>query len=367
MEGESIEESDKNLSLILMNKPVVENALFQSVSIYTMKQLENFRERLTLSSQPDINPIGHKVKVLRFNLLTNEDEDRFITEMIPVLSLTSLVCDLHLLSPLLDERLLLSLVHPARSTLRLLDFSLGYKSVGVFPLVNELISLETLSIYGYSRSWNLEVQYALSLPNVRNFSLTTEFEIFDNGILDFLAACRFHINCALYLDVSYGGMSDDIHRLVPIFRAHKFSKIVWIIPPEDLMPLKDEIMRTPSLDLRQWGTPLPELFENIELPASLFVGVDLDDESDLTILLNSLALRTRGTHFTYVHVRLDDVEFNWSYGDRSDHYAAFIGRLLHHAIKLYELGIIIVDETGADVTTLISKSVLKGLGRHDGH
>jgi hypothetical protein len=308
----------------------------------------------------DIFPVGHKVKCLVLALYADfEDTGPAMMDGITsILILTPHMCRLFFIYPAMFQSALLCLTYPSRQTLSSLSFSLSPVSSTALALLNQLIALEELSICScIDKSWNLTAWNSITLPRVHTFTWTHEHEVFDDpGMIDFLGGCRFHPNCAIEL-VIHGDPSEYTPGLIPLFQNHTCSRIKLDIETRALLPLCKDIMRTSHLEIGLVDEHALDLFKEARLPKILFLETSSYDYASLVIILEDLATRTRGAYTTFVHVRVTpDEEFNWSGGTRSRKYATFVDVLQHHAHKLFGIGIMIVDETGVDVTSLVHQS-----------
>jgi hypothetical protein len=344
-------------------QPTVEDALFRIVSFKTFSQIHSFKERL-MSSKDDALPVGRKVRGLNFWQLEDyPSRDELWNGILSVVIMTPSVYEVQMSDPaVMQQSVLLHLIHQTNAVLRSLTIRIAPSCGNALDLIRSLINLEFLCVNSTITSpnvWEFASYHPLRLPLVKHFEWHHEWECKDPGMLDFLAGCRFHLDCIIELSIFDHSMRHLAPRLAPLFRAH-LSKLVLNFPGISLVPLRDIIMQSSCLTLVGWlDKNSPLLFTNKSpyLPAHLFMSTEVEDYRHLKSVLIALSKLKRppGSPISVLHIGVgySEIEFNWSDGDLGSH-AALIGTLLGYAMKLYKLNIIIVDKTGASVETLMS-------------
>jgi hypothetical protein len=244
----------------------------------------------------------------------------------------------------------------------------------VLAHVNQLQALEHLDItFDESIKYALDVEIfgsleALALPGVRRFAWHSEF--FGEADADYLARCRVHPACSVYID-RFDYESDVSINLAPFFTAHSFTSAILHLTRDTLAGLASHIVAIDSVKLMFDPPPL-ELLQCGRLPAQLKINIELDndeedeEEDDTEYMLarfwNFLSaippLSARGSRVTELSVvirarlanpfKYTGREFRWS-DITNEKYTAFIKQLAKEAIRLYEEGVVIIDETGRNV------------------
>jgi hypothetical protein len=242
---------------------------------------------------------------------------------------------------------------------------------GVLAHVNQLQALEQLDItFDESINHELDVEIfegleALTLPGVRRFAWHSDF--MGEADADYLARCRVHPACSIFIE-RFEYESDVSTNLAPFFAAHSFTSAALHLTEDTLAGLASHIVAIDSVKLLN-NPPPPELLQCGRLPAQLKINIQLDndeDEDDAEYMLDRLwdflsaipPLSARGSRVTELSVvirarlanpfKYTGREFRWS-DITNEKYTAFIKQLAKEAIRLYEEGVVIIDETGRNV------------------
>jgi hypothetical protein len=256
------------------------------------------------------------------------------------------------------------------------------RSAGVFDYLGRLRRLEQLYIRVLpfnaalaSDAW--DDSHALEMPHVKTLSWSLEEMDYpaSEAVLRYISRCRVDRTAALHLDMVQS-FPPQAALLVPFFEAHRLTALTLVCDGEFLASIAPQLARIERVSV-PWAVPPIELLAADTLPSHLTMGLmPKDSELDHTrfwAFLKALPKRhgapmtlcivtsRRCQRWTYDQRRTSkpmfmypDTRFLWSDG-KYDAYAAFIGKLMGEAMRLYDKGVIIVDKKGRDIANLIRK------------
>jgi hypothetical protein len=245
------------------------------------------------------------------------------------------------------------------------------RSAGVFDYLGRLRRLEQLYIRVLPFNAALvpdawEDQQALEMPHVKIVSWSLEKLDYtaSAAVLRYISRCRVDRTAAFHLDMiqSFPPLAA---LLVPFFEAHRLKALTMACHGGFLAGIAPQLARIERVSV-PWAVPPIELLAADTLPYHLTMCLTPDDSDDdharFWAFLKNLPKR-HGAPMTLRIVRCrtskpyflhPDIQFGWSDGN-NDGNAAFIGKLVGEAIRLYDEGVIIVDRQGRNIAGLVGK------------
>jgi hypothetical protein len=366
-------------------KHIAEEVLLRSVTVYTLAHLAAFARKLVrqaVARGPTTREPGHMVRRLyveREPTILYRRRDFSVPDPAPW---TGSLVDILVASTFLQffaldavpmTRVVIECLAPqSPGCLTSLKFRVSFdreRPDGVLAHVNQLQALEYLDItFDESDDYEPDNQTfesleAIALPGVRRFAWQSGN--FGEADADYLARCRVHPACSVYID-RFDYESDVSINLAPFFAAHSFTNAILHLTRDTLTGLASHIVAIDSVKLLN-DTPPKELLQCGRLPAQLKINIELDnDEDDTQYRLDRFwdflgaipPLSARGSRVTELSVvirarlanpfKYTGREFRWS-DVTNEKYADFIEQLATEATRLYDEGVVIVDETGRNV------------------
>jgi hypothetical protein len=260
------------------------------------------------------------------------------------------------------------------------------RSSGVFDYLGRLRRLEELHIRVtpfnaalISDAW--DDCHALVMPYVKMMSWILEEMDYpaSEAVLRYISRCRIDRTAAVHLDMVQS-FPPQSTLLVPFFEAHRLKALTLACNGEFSVGLAPQLARIERVSVPLAVPPI-ELLAADTLPSHLTMCLTSDDSdvyhARFWAFLKNLPIRhgapmtlrivrLRRWRWTYEqrrtskpHVLHADVQFGWSDGKHDDN-AAFIGKLVGEAIRLYDEGVIIVDSQGRDIAGLVGKGRRRG-------
>lgn len=258
------------------------------------------------------------------------------------------------------------LSNTAAETCTSLDLFISRNEDGIFPAINGLFRLRSLTIYVldtrewtvfHATSWLHRTDRPLVLRTVDEFSFRVGGEVL-SSMLPFLAGCRFATNCKLTLTMK-GIKESDASQLIPLFVQNKIRELqLRGIHPKVQTVLAPYIVSVDTLIITK-SPPTSKILKQVKVPSHVIIdapwckGNDNDnecfwsflDQGQTAFLQSQCVIRILwgGSSF-----------FSWSGGEgiNEEYHAAFRQRLLPIAHKLLHQNIRVIDRTGADCTDL---------------
>jgi hypothetical protein len=244
-------------------------------------------------------------------------------------------------------------------------------STGIFDYINRLPKLEQLYIKVFRFSADLdasawESQTALNAVSIKMISWTMRAKDFrvTESLLRYISRCRVNHAAHLRLDLSYGS-AQQAALVMPFFDAHRLESLSLRCPENFTAALAPHMSQIAHVSA-PYTTPPLQLLEAGPLPSNLTIGIEVSDhERDVANFWEFLRRMPRRdgpamkllivtTRWGVSSPTVPERKFRWSDG-AMDEYAAFMGKLVAEAIRLYDEGVIIVDGQGRDIAGLVRK------------
>jgi hypothetical protein len=371
-------------SLIVVAKRIAEQTMLHSVQIETLQQLELFACKVARRPMTYDSPAGQPGRHVRnFCILGGPLRvwcDDKLQDLMPwtdsitsVLTLLPLLRCFTLDAVFMTRNIIASLI---TDHLKSLTFQISFDydvSVDVLRQVGQLKNLEHLHITFDCCGDNDAVDEifktldALVLPNVKQFAWSSEW--IGDAETDYVASCRFHEACSVFLSMDYDRQPDLSTTLAPFFAAHPFASVTLDASHNVIAYLASQLVAVDDVKLTL-DIPPSELLEQGRLPSRLKITVHLEDEEENAednlenfweFLREIPAFSERGSRVTELSI-LTEVnlvepfktlgrEFRWS-GETEPKYSRFVKQLIPEATRLYKEGVVIVDEKGQNVMQL---------------
>jgi hypothetical protein len=358
---------------------ISEKTLLHSVAFSSLICLEKFECKVARRFAPpgDIgaNP-GRLVRVIDIKV-TGDDiraqvETEWAATIVSILVALPWLKEFTLNGACTPRWCLVTIPPPPIGVLTALTICVG-SDVTVLSHINQLKTLQRLSINYVSREADttsvmrkMLAAEALTLLEVIDVHLFASIYLPSEAFMHYVTRCRFHSTSRVVLQLPEAGaaLSD---RFAAFLDAHKFNDITLQLSGDLIFALAPWILAIETARLH-WDAPMFELFQHHHLPSNLTVTVYLNEENERIedemdyfwrCLQQIQPFARRGSRNTILSIltELDDQDplgyrhFLWSDG-LDDQYAAFIGRLIGEAARLYKEGVIIVDGEGRNIRQL---------------
>jgi hypothetical protein len=372
-------------SMLMVVQTLAEDVLLCSVAITSLEQLQSFELRLrkpTLPYRSTIVQSGCMVRSLEIagfvNKLSHAPWEVSADKLAELVDWTASVTSVTALLPLL-QHFALRQFHASRGhiaclrsvtqgQLTSLDISLCFDynlSSGVMISINSLECLKHLKLTLPNTGLNGSASFpsseaALIISSVITFDFRGP-EIPPESCYAWISQCRFNVSCALLLDLRQTWDEEDIALLFTFFDAHHFRSVTLHTDDKVLEALASRLAQVNCLHLPDEGSAYALLSFAGRMPKHLIVnacnhGMQISEDFwEFLQLIPSHLIRGRTTTTLCVTISGDNHTsrpFLWSDGATAN-YAAFIGRLLTEAVRLYKEGVIIEDGDGRDIKHII--------------
>jgi hypothetical protein len=362
-------------SLIVVAKRIAEQTMLHSVQIKTLQQLEVFACKIAYRPMTYDSPAGgpgrhvHNFCILGHPRIMDQDKLLDLTPWtLPLLRCFTLD------AVFMTRDIIASLITDHLKSLTLQITFDHDVSVDVLRHVGQLKSLEHLHITydGCVDDEGVDETFtnfdALILPNVKQFAWSSDF--IGDAEADYVASCRFHEACNVFLSLEYDCDVDLSTILAPFFAAHSLASVTLNTSDNIIAYLASQLVAVDDVKLTLVVPPL-ELLEQGRLPSRLKIVIDLffdihdgdeqDDPHFWEFLRAMPSFSERGSRVTELSI-LTEVnlaapfktlgrEFRWS-GETEPRYSRFVKQLIPEATRLYKEGVVIVDEKGQNVMQL---------------
>jgi hypothetical protein len=323
---------------------------------------------------PGANP-GRLVRVLNIKVMYGNVarlETEWATPIVSVLVALPWLKDFTLEGTGTPRWCLVAIPPPPIGVLVALTIYVG-SDVTVLSHINQLKTLQRLSIHYVSREEDttsvmrkMSAAEALTLPEVIDVHLFASRYLPSEAFMHYVTRCRFHSTSRVELQFPEVGAALS-GRLSEFLDAHEFDDITLQLSGDLIFALAPRILAIETVRLH-WDTPMLELFQHHYLPSNLTVTVYLNEENEMIedemdyfwrCLQQIQPFARRGSRNTTLSIltELDNQDplgyrhFLWSDG-LDEQYAAFIGRLIAKAARLYKEGVMIVDGEGRNIRQL---------------
>jgi hypothetical protein len=374
---------------------IAERAVLHEVVLRSIRQLQSFERKV--GQNAPLLPLENQTStqcatLVRFLEIEGYDEEEDTDRR--MLQWTNLLVAVLLACPLLGCLKLHDLPMTRACTATLLRTSPNHltsitlcvdcenaRSAGVFDYLGRLPRLEQLYIRVLPFDAALvpdawKDQHALEMPHVKGMSWS--LEKLDSpasaAVLRYISRCRVDRTVALHLYMVQSFPSQAA-LLVPFFEAHRLKDLTLVCNGKFLTGIAPQLARIERVSV-PWAVPPIELLAANTLPSHLIMCLTPEDpdvdHAQFWAFLKGLPkrhgapmtlciVRRRRWRWTYDQRRTSkamfvhsDTQFLWSDGT-NDHEAAFIGKLMGEAMRLYDEGVIIVDRKGRDIANLVRK------------
>jgi hypothetical protein len=255
----------------------------------------------------------------------------------------------------------------APGSLRDLLCHLGNRSTSALHVIGRFRALRTLTLYLTSETKpDFEGVRPWTIPTLLVFVWLWAGPV-DDVSLRLLASCRFEPSCKIILSLFELRQAQSII-LDPFFTSHARSKRLRVSTRIPVHP-SSKVLTASDVEFGL-SLPPPSLFEQDKLPARILFASNVERYLiDLPPILDVLEARTKTESTVVLRIalapQLNDplgTGFRWQRKagvDVSPQHAQFAGLLLSYALRLYSVGVIIVDQEGEDLAAYIQKGKAK--------
>jgi hypothetical protein len=339
---------------------VAEPVLYANIIVNNQRQLELLSSRILKSRDAQGQTVGRWIRTLDVRMLlvrgvsllsspAGRGFDSLVLVLCHTINLRSLRCNEYI-----SPGILACLLQSAEASMEDLQISLSAKYSDAISTINCFRGLSSLKLKFPADVAVSFSDVTLALPKVRRFFLDwspKDATLADPGVLQ-LAKSRFDEQCSIQLRMPTLSR-ESAFKLLPLFQTHKSAFVSLECPDEAILTLSGAIKSAPKLYFHD-VVPPPKLFETGELPMMLFVSPPAAAMEKMWSLLDSLARRTGSSlHTTKLFIFLSaPLQFSWS-KNTSEEEKLVVGTMLSHALALKKKGILIVDQDGDDLGSLL--------------
>jgi hypothetical protein len=330
------------------------------ILIYGPAQLQAFTSRLFSSTYVSQSSIGPAIRKFAYDSAT-ESEEPPMSDIDISQNMVSIMMQMTQLrsydtSGVISDRLTcIGLSTMCATTLTDLDIDLKSNADGVISVLNTLRKLTKLCLRFRRGTWTHDSSLSLNLPSLR-FLLWSHPQD-QTLMLKTLAQSSFATPLCIQLHIVNLRL-ERAHLLTPLLASSLVKGAILHISKDAIAVLAPDIMRIPGLT-----------FIGVMPPPSLMRVENVSDELTLTYPKSNANSEQTDFWAFLDHVlasehvlpenflRIDykiNTRFDW-FGDSTEAYSIFIGRLLKIAANLYKRGVIITDIHGRDVKSLVDE------------
>jgi hypothetical protein len=236
-----------------------------------------------------------------------------------------------------------------------LKVALNEDLVNSFRLLNEVTSLVDLWLVLYNSPSSQIADMPLRIPGVRDLGIhwTPEDPAQNAGsLMECFAKSRFAQGCGIRLRMPLLS-SGEASRLLPLLEINKPS-FVMLECPDDVVHTMCDVLKTVPQVMFPLSAPPPALFNAGHLPRTVTIGSPLAHIDKVWAFLQGLLSRQGGLAYTTrVCIGLHPPHrFSW-WKSASHHEKLVTGHLLGHAIALKKMNIVLLDQDGYDLLSLM--------------
>jgi hypothetical protein len=344
---------------------IAEVILMRTVSITMGYRLEALVARLIDSRYTQHPPAGHMMHSFHINgrLIYENNAEFELTD--PILSLIMLAPRLrafiaHEMTVGRAELLCLSI--GCTSTLTELDVRLFPRTQETLRIINSFRCLRKLWIAfrfadeEENSSWIHTATQPLNMPSVTDLWWEWEHGGDDERMAAFFASCTFGTDCRFQIEIP-NLLPATVALLLPFFSKHSFKELTIDAAASAIDVLSPAMTNVPYIEFHRTMPP-PSFFDGHTLPQTLTLAYPPSTDSDsFWDFLGHLSSYDRPPHPEGpTRLRIwwdgDNIDFDWLEDGGLEH-TMFIGRLTRLAVALHRRGVLVTDEHGRDVTTLL--------------
>jgi hypothetical protein len=253
----------------------------------------------------------------------------------------------------------------ASSNLTTLKCYLDGGSTMSMRFINSFRALSTLEVLFHNDTKpNFSTITPWILPAVRQFEWSYDgdaigdFAAPDNASLHFLASCRFHPACHMEITIPHLEPTQSLI-LNPFFDAHKeaVSIVFCVWNPVAASSTIMSVENTVEFTLEY---PPAMAFARDRLPKRISMkSAQSTGEGNIWDILDVLESHGHFERKVMLQIRWELGGFTWHKEpgkEVSEEYEMFAGRLLHYALRLYEIGVVILDQDGKELDEHIRRA-----------
>jgi hypothetical protein len=335
----------------------------KDILVFGPAQLQAFTLRLFSSTYVSQNSIGASIRKFGYDVSsdTDDSEETLMSNVDINQTMVSAIMQMSQLqiydtSGIISDRLTcISLSTMCAATLSVLEIDVKSNADGVIPVLNTLRQLTRLCLWFRKGTWTHNSSLPLNLPSL-GFLLWSHPQ--DQAtMLTTLAQSSFEMPICIQLQLA-NLRRERAHILRPLLASSLIEDAILDISKDAMILLAPDIVRIPAIRFIDVMPP-PSLLDAETVPDQLTLAypqsnANSEQASFWTFLDHLLASKhTLPEDFLRIDYEID-TRFDW-FGDSTEAYSIFIGRLLKMAANFYKRGVIITDIHGRDVKSLVDE------------
>jgi hypothetical protein len=342
-------------------KDIAEATLYAHLWVLTRQRLRRLATRMITAGSPHHPGMWVKDIIIRSGCVLSSSDDHdsidFFWDDINLLVLHAPNLEHFQMTQEIQGSALAAISKVRPSLLRTLACSFDSRSVSALQIIDRfplLVSLEA-SFTSTSKPTFAGV-HPWVIPSVPAFKWEWLTDAPDDESLYFLTSCRFRARCRIVLTIPH--LTQDQSRILnPFFDAHQPSTKITITTHARLSE-SSTIMAASNVELIS-GIPPASLFASPSLPEHICLRLGPQSTDHLFEVLDTFESQNGLEERIALQVVLSTPgigqEFRWNrtHMNRNKAGIYFIARLLPYALRLYSLGVVIIDEAGEGLDTYI--------------